>query len=75
MEMEITKTENALITLWNVMCCYHSFRPTVPISDFEHYWLLLRRKWELADKNHPDTWIHHYEVDPLWFLVENKWTL
>jgi len=68
-------TEDALTALWDMMCCHHSFRPAAPIFDFEQYWLLLRIKWTLGDKNHPDTWIHGYKVNPLLLLIENKWTL
>jgi len=73
MDMQITN--EVLITLWNVMCCHKSFRPTVPVSAFGHYWLLLQSKWKLADKNHPDTYMYYYEIDVSWLLIENKWTL
>jgi len=68
-------TEDALVNLWNIMCCHQSFHPTVPVFDFENYWLLLKSKWELADKNHPDTYMYSYEVKPSLTLIKNKWTL
>ena len=73
MDMQITI--KVLVKLWDTMCNSQTFRPAVSITDFEYYWLLLKSKWELADKNHSDTWMYSYEVEPCWFLIKNKWTL
>ena len=64
-----------LVKLWDTMCNWNAFQPAFPIADFRHYWLLLKSKWELTDKNHPDTWMYSYEVPPTALLIENKWTL
>jgi hypothetical protein len=75
MEMHVEMEIETLVKLWDTMCNWNAFQPTVPIINFRPYWLLLKSKWKLADKNHPDTWMYSYEVKPHWLLIKSKWTL